>query len=176
MKPCKVCKSLHRAEYEKLRLVDKLLFKELVQIARNKYNENITASTFSRHFRKHVEPILKAEEESRKLRSKLIKERMESAIQATNEIIKYLQTLSNQLSQVADKLEDPEARKETREIIRTADSVLNTALKYKDELTIHDQAMEEDIYDRFRYAIEKLPAHLQRECLERFDSYAKHKL
>ena len=168
----KIALSPHRAEYEELRFKKHFTYREIAQYARNKYNEHFSIPSLSKYFSKHAKYIEESIK-SNKLRRELIKERMKQEIEATTMIIRQLKNLSNQLDQVENKLEDPEARKETREIIKIADAVLNTALKYKDELTVEERVQEEEIYDRLRYAIEHLDPQAQREILERFEQYKR---
>ena len=47
--PCKVCHSLNRAEYERLRKEGKS-FRELSRIAKERFNEDIHFTAFARHF------------------------------------------------------------------------------------------------------------------------------
>jgi len=170
----KVALSPHRAEYEDLRFNKHFTLREIAQYARNKYGEHFSIPSLSKYFSKH-EKYLEASIKSNKLRKKLLKERIEQELEATTLIIRQLRDLSNQLSKVENNLDDPEARKETREIIRIADAVLNTALRYKDELSIEDTKSEEEIYDRLRYAIEELPPLQQRKVLKRFEEYESGK-
>ena len=46
--PCKVCSSLNRAEYERLRVENKS-FRELSRIAKERFNEDIHFTAFARH-------------------------------------------------------------------------------------------------------------------------------
>jgi len=170
---CKLCTSIHRAEYEEMRLKQHLTYREIIQIAKNKYGERFTNRCLSNHFNKHVEEYLKASIKSAKQRSQLIKESLEKNIAAVNLITKSLQELDSQLERVINKPDDPDARKESREIISKIDDILNTALKYSEKLGVEETVTDEEIYDRLLYSIEPLDVDDIQTVKKRWKEYTK---
>ena len=69
---CKICLSANRAEIEDLRLNKKMRYVDIVQIIKNKYSEELSLSSLSRHFVNCVEPYIDANIKSDKLRQNLI--------------------------------------------------------------------------------------------------------
>ena len=174
-KACKLCNSPNRSEYEDLRLNKKVTYSDMAQIARNKYGENISTSCFSRHFNKHVEIYINARIRSDQLKEKFVKEKLKEHINASINIINTLNMLNLQLDKIKGDMDDPKARKEAREIAKTLDTVLQTALRYKDEIKPPNEETNEDVYDRLLWTLDqaKIPVDYIVKIKDMWEKYDK---
>ena len=172
---CKIDISPHRTEYEDLRLNKKMTYRDIKQIAKNKYNEELSMSCIARHFRDHVESYIDERIKSSKLRERYVKERLKEHINASINIVKTINMLNEQLLQVEKDMSDPKARKEMRDIARTLDSVLQTALRYKNEIKPVEEEQETDVYDRLLWALQEahIPVEYIKQIKDKWDEYDK---
>lgn len=170
---CIVCSSPNRAEYEELRMVKKARLVDIVQIARNKNNETFSTAALSRHFSEHVQAYVDAEVSSSRLRERLVKEKLREQINAAINIVNTLNVLNDQLNRVKDDIDNPEKRQEARSIAQVLNNVLQTALKYKDEIKLPGESSNEEVYDRLLWSLEQadVPAEIVRRIREKWDEY-----
>lgn len=167
---CKVCMSLHRKEYEDLRLRKHLTLKEIQQYALNKYGEYISIASLSRHFRRDVEPLLKAMIEADKQRHEIVREEISKDIKIAAALRENLEILKSQMEEVI-QVGTPEARREARDIISRINDTVALLLKFSDKIKIEEAMTEEEMFKRLLYAIEPLPADLIVEIRRRWEEY-----
>lgn len=89
---CKICRSPNRAEYEKKRLEGATLL-NLEQLASSK-GEDIIQMNFSRHFKKHFEPIIKMKIESDRVIDIFAKRKIEERKSQLEQLNKNLKILN----------------------------------------------------------------------------------
>lgn len=172
---CKICISPHRSEYEDIRLNKKMTYRDIQQIARNKYEEGLTLSSLSRHFRDHVETYIDERLKSSKLREKYVKERLKEHINASINLVNTLNMLNTQLTQLGDDMADPVIRKEARSIAMTINNVLQTALRFKDEIKPVEEEKDTDVYDRLLWTLEQadVPVEYIKKIRDKWEQYSK---
>ncbi len=155
MKPCSICISPNRAEIEDLRLQKKLVLRDIIQIMNNKHNEKLSYASLSRHFNNCIEAYMDANIKSSKLRDKLVKEKIREEINASIQLTDTIKMLNEQLISIRGNMHDENARREAREIAKTLDDVLKTALQYSDKLKPVEIETTDDIYDRLLWSLQE---------------------
>ena len=171
---CKVCYSLHRREYEELRLKKHLKLSEIQEYAWNKYREKLSIGTLSRHFRFHVEELLQAQLEASKLRTSVLREEIHKDIKVARALRENLEILNEQLMRVSE-MDSPEQRNEARQIISKINDTIELLLKFSDKIKLEESVSEDEIYERVVYALEPLPNEYVMEFKKRWDEYPKVK-
>jgi len=171
---CKVCYSLHRKEYEELRLKKHLKLSEIQEYAWNKYREKLSIGTLSRHFRFHVEELLQAQLEASKLRTSVLREEIHKDIKVARALRENLEILNEQLMRVSE-MDSPEQRNEARQIISKINDTIELLLKFSDKIKLEESVSEDEIYERVVYALEPLPNEYVMEFKKRWDEYPKVK-
>ena len=171
---CKICISPHRTEYEDLRINKKLTYNEIQQIAKNKYDEVLSYSCLSRHFSNDVEFYVDQRMKSSKLQEMYVKKKLKEHINASINIVNTLNMLNKQLEAVKNNVDDPVARKEARDIVRILDTVLQTALRYKDEIKPKDEEKDTDVYDRLLWTLQEsnVPIDYIKKIKDKWDEYS----
>ena len=173
---CKICSSQHRPEIEDLRLNKKAKYVDILQIIRNKHNEEVSYSSLSRHFNNCVQQYLDSSIKSDKLRQIYVKEKIRENINACVNLINTINMLNEQLVTVRGHMDDPEARKEAREIAKILDDVMRTTLQYSDKLKIEeDNATDRDVYDRLLWTLEQacIPVEYIQAIKDKWELYGK---
>jgi len=144
---CPICYSPYRDLYEKLRLRDKWTVKDIYRAALDK-GERFSYDALCRHFRNHVDAIVKARTRADKLRRDIIKEEVKKDIKIATTLRQNLETLAKQLDMTSKNMNDEKARKETRAIIYNINSTIELLLRFSDKIRPELKETEEDIYDR----------------------------
>jgi len=151
---CVVCFSIHRDEYDDLRISKRLRIKEIYQYAKTKYNERFSYSAMARHFRNHVKPIIEASIRADKIRKEIIEEEIHKDIQIATTLRKNLETLAKQIELVSEDILNPDDRKEARDVVARINDTVELLLRFSDKIKLEKKESEEDIYDRVIYALE----------------------
>jgi len=167
-RPCKVCLSPYRAEIEELRLKKKLKYIEIKQILRHKYGWDISISALSRHFTRHVEDYYKASLEADKFRLRYVKEQINAIVRAAKSIREQMEILQQQLSQVLERAEDPEARREAREIMRSIRELVELMFRFEDKFKTDNRTTSE-IYDKIMLCLRDFPPDLVNKFIQRWE-------
>jgi len=165
---CKVCVSPHRVEIEELRLKKKLRYIDIKQIIKNKYGEDIAISSLSRHFTKHVEEYYKASLQADRFRLRYIKEQINAIVKAAKSIREQMEILEQQLRHVVDRMNDPNARKEAREIMRSTRELVELMFRFEDKFKT-DSVTQSEIYEKIMLCIRDFPPDLINKFVERWE-------
>ena len=166
--PCKVCSSPHREEYEDMRLNKKMTLLEISQYARLKYNEDISTASLSRHFTRHVEAYYKKAFSSDSLRMRYMKEQMNAIMRAAKSIRKQLEVLEKQLEKVIENLDDPDSRREAREIMHSTKELVELMFRFEDKFKAESRS-ETELYDKIMEIIKDFPPELVNLFIERWN-------
>ena len=153
---CKLCLTPNRVEYEELRIKKQLPYREIIQFAKNNHQEYFTFASISRHFTNHVEFYDKNRIQSDKLRLQYVKEQMDSTIKAAKSIREQMEVLDKQMESLAAKSNDPEARKEAREIMHSTKELVELMFKFEDKFKNEDKDTKE-MYDKIMEILKDFP-------------------
>lgn len=100
---CKVCKSPHRAEIERMKALENKTYKEIMDYAKANWNENLNFMNLSRHFNSHFLPIVTERAKSSRLAMELANKKTEDAIKLLSELENNLIILKKSIEMVFSK-------------------------------------------------------------------------
>ena len=165
---CSVCLSPHVDEYNDLHFNKGWFITKIRRYAATKYGEYFKYETMRRHFareRERREYSIKADKE----REEYIKREIQKDIETARMLRQNLELCNSQLNSLKEEMDDPEARKEIREIIGKINETVALLLRFSDKMETKRETVDiEDIYRRVIKCIEDFPVEYLLKFRERW--------
>jgi hypothetical protein len=150
---CKVCSSPNRAEIERLRVMDNKNFKELAEIVKSKWNENITSVSISRHFKRHFIPIVEESVKSSRLISETATKKVEKTLELLSQLENNLSLLNKGVEAITAKGIDNKSMYVLKNLLSEARLTVESISKLRTEF---DFAPMGSTMDTVRYLLDLL--------------------
>ena len=167
---CRVCLSPYRVRYDELRLKG-FDIKEIWRISRAEYKEDIPLYSFYYHFENHLENIIKEGEKAYLQREKQIEKTVTESIEAAQMLKRNLELCNQQLALLSDKVIEPEARREIRDIIFKSNQTAEILLRFIDKIQIKPKETEGGTLEKVLYCMQDFPPELMIKFTERWKNY-----
>ena len=171
MKTCRVCSSLHREEYEKMKLVENRTAKDIHEYSM-KYNEEIGYYSFVRHFR-HTKVQLDELKKSSKLRNKIVEESIQKDIAIVQRIQQNLDICDQLIGGFVDEGKLRELDPDDFKLLFTAMSqcrlVIDQMLKWRKDVNV--QTNTTDLFEKILFCMNDFPLEQIVKFKERWEAY-----
>jgi len=167
---CKVCDSIHLAEYNKL-FHKGWEIKEIWRKAITENNETFSYESMRRHFRNDVEGVLEAHKKADKLRKQILEEEIKKDIIVAQQIRNDLELLNDMLNKIKDNIDDRGSREEILKIISKIHDTLELLLRFADQIQFKPRISEEAIYEKVVKCMFDFPTDLIIKFMERWKKY-----
>lgn len=139
---CKVCRSKNRAEYERLRLEEGFTYRKLAEVAKEK-GDNLCDVDFWRHFKKHVEPIIKIKIDSDRVASIFAQKKIEERRALDDELNNNLKILNDVVQTALTRELDSRSMIALRSLLSEIRLTRDTIEKYrKSQVTTSEVDMD----------------------------------
>lgn len=166
---CKVCDSLHVADYDQ-KILSGWVVKEVWKYAMREHQMIVSYEAFRNHANNCVRGMVQESRYASRLRQKKIDEEIQRDIQLVKQLTDNLSLCNEQVSKLKD-VEDPEARGEVREIIGRINQTVDLLLKFSDKLNIKPAVSEDELYDRVVRCMEDFPPEWILKFREKWSLY-----
>jgi len=111
---CKVCMSIHRQEYERLKLEKHMTNVAISKYAKEKYNEDIPHWTFAYHFKAHCQPYIESLVKSSRYRKEVVRAQIKKDIVIARQLTKNLEICADK---IREKLHKGELTKDEEKLL-----------------------------------------------------------
>jgi len=169
---CLVCLSPYCKEYEDLRFNKRWSVRKIYEYARVKHGETFSYQSLRRHLKKQKHYINQMKEVDA-FREEIIKQEIDRELEASRILRNNLELLSEQVQAVLQdgtNIQDPEARKEIREIVSKINQTSDLLLRFSDKINIKDDTLTEDeLYRRVMLCMEDFPIEYIKKFKNRWD-------
>jgi len=125
-------------------------------MAKLDYGEEYSYKQWTRHFNDHVYDIIDAKKKATRIRDQFIDDFIDEEVAVGKRLLRNLQRLDNQMELLVD-MEDPEVRKEMRDIIFLLNKTIEINLRFIDKLEVQPKHSEEEIYKKVMKIIKDFP-------------------
>ena len=166
---CKVCTSPYVDEINK-RILRGDSYKEIYEWCKSK-GCNFSYVTLTKHANNHVLKIAKLDEAREYRTSERLKKEIDLDVKILRSLRETLELLSKQLDQLKNHQDDPDYRKEIREVIGKLLGVLELFMRFKDRFSLIDKDKEIDLQKRIMYALQEFPIEYVRRFWYRWNEY-----
>jgi ribonucleotide reductase alpha subunit len=166
---CYICNSVHREEYDKLRLSGKPV-KEIYLISQNTYHENnLRYWHFQKHFMNHLEALVNESVKANRLRDQYIKEVVKKDMDILRMFSKSLDIVTEKLLEKAEHLDNPVEEEMYLRFAAEQRMLIEQYLKWGSKLQIQDTS--EDTFRKILRCMEDFPVDLIAKFTERWKEY-----
>ena len=169
-KSCHVCLSSNRAIYDKLRMEGREV-KLIWRLSKTDYKDNINLHSFYYHFQNHLENIIEEGVKASKFREKQIEKEIYQSIEAAMALRQNLVLSNKQLEMLKDKMDDPEVRKEIRDIMFKSNQTIELILRFIDKLQSRPKDSTENVFEKIIFCMKDFPPELILKFTERWKDY-----
>jgi hypothetical protein len=158
-----------------MKLEENKSIKEIWEYANKVYNENISYSAFQRHFRYHVEEIIKASKRASRLRTRVLREELYKDIKIAQQLRRNLEICSEKIeSLLKQERLSREDEKTLLDFLGETRQTINLLLQWSSKINIEPMS-EEKIFERIIACMSDFPIEYIQKFKERWNAYESSK-